>query len=58
MERLISMFGITDDTSQECRNDFGQTKFFTVMILGKPLIVGPNELKSRANILKNNMSVR
>jgi hypothetical protein len=26
----------------------GQTKFFTVMILGKPLIDGPNEMKSRA----------
>jgi hypothetical protein len=36
----------------------GQTKFFTVMILGKPLIVGPNELKTRAIILKNNVSIR
>jgi hypothetical protein len=36
----------------------GQTRFFTIMILGKPLIVGPNELKSSAIILKNNMSIR
>jgi hypothetical protein len=26
MERLISMFGITYDTSQECRNDFGSNQ--------------------------------
>lgn len=53
MERLISISGITGDMSQTCRNDF-----FTVIILGKPSVVGPNEMKSRAIILKNNVSIR